>query len=82
MSESLRAAVATASFGQGTKVPGRSPISKFGRVARALWPRKTAAELAFRASVTERAAKYWLTGARAPSALAIDAIVAEITGRR
>lgn len=64
---------------QGTKIPTRSPkIGKFGKVARALWPHKTAAELAFRAQVTERAAKYWLSGDREPSASAIAAVVAEM----
>lgn len=31
-------------------------------VARALWPRKTAAHWASRAGVKERMAKYWLSG--------------------
>lgn len=72
-----------ASSGEGTKIPRRSPksLSKFGRVARALWPRKTAAELAFRARVTERAAKFWLCGDRAPSADAIGAVIAEMLDR-
>lgn len=63
---------------QGTRVPIRSPKSKFGRVARALWPRKTAAELAFRAGVTERAAKFWLAGDRAPSADAVRVVIDEM----
>lgn len=32
------------------------------RVARSLWPRKTAAELAYRTGVSERAAEFWLAG--------------------
>ena len=82
--ESSRSAVEIASIVQGTKVPIRSPksvLSKFGRAARGLWPHKTAAELAFRAQVTERAAKYWLSGEREPSAMAIGIIIAEITSR-
>jgi hypothetical protein len=46
-----------------------------------LWPRKTAAHLAFRAKVTERAAKFWLSGERAPSFAAIMVIVDEIGSR-
>ena len=61
---------------QGTVGNRCSP--RFAVAARALWPRKTAAELAFRAKVTERAAKYWLSGDREPSASAIAAVVAEM----
>lgn len=63
---------------QGTKVPRCSP---FGKAARALWPRKTAAEFAYRGNVTERAAKYWLSGEREPNATIIAAVVNEITRR-
>lgn len=35
---------------------------EFMRLARVLWPRKTAAELAFRTGATERAAEFWLAG--------------------
>lgn len=35
---------------------------EFMRLARALWPRKTAAELAYRTGVSERAAEFWLAG--------------------
>lgn len=51
---------------------------KFGAVARVIWPRKTAAELALRAGVTERAAKYWLAGKRRPSVDAIRALIGEL----
>lgn len=79
MSESCTALALDASQEQGTKIPRCSPKTcKFGRVARSLWPRKTAAELAFRAHVTERAAKFWLSGERAPSAAAVSAVITEM----
>jgi hypothetical protein len=66
---------------RGTSVPSCSPNS-FAVVARALWPRKTAAELAFRAKVSERAAKFWLSGDRDPSIDAVMVIIEEIRPRR
>ncbi len=79
MPESLRFLRIQATGEQGTIVPRCSPKGrKFGQVARVLWPRKTAAELAWRARVTERAAKYWISGQREPSAAAIAAIIAEM----
>jgi hypothetical protein len=79
MGESLAPVAVGAIIERGTKVPRRSPKTRnFGKVARALWPRKTSAELAYRAHVTERAAKYWLAGKREPSAAAIAAVVAEM----
>lgn len=72
------------SFKQGTAVPICSPEFRngFAIAARALWPRKTAAELAYRAKVSERAAKFWLSGERDPSFDALMAILNEIRGRR
>ncbi len=69
---------------KGTAVPIRSPQFRngFAIAARALWPRKTAAELAYRARVSERAAKFWLSGERDPSFDALMAILNEIRGRR
>jgi hypothetical protein len=55
----------------------RTSEQKFGRVARALWPHKTAAELAARAGVTQRAAEFWLAG-REPSARAVAVILNEM----
>jgi hypothetical protein len=49
----------------------------FGRVVRALWPHKTAAELAARAGVTQRTAEFWLAG-REPSAAALVAVIHEL----
>jgi len=43
-----------------------------------LWPRKTAAHLAARADAGERAAKYWISGERRPSAKAVAAVVDEM----
>lgn len=57
----------------------RLPEQKFGRVARALWPHKTAAELAARCGVAHRTAEFWLAG-REPSARALAVIINEIIG--
>lgn len=64
----------------GTSVPSREQKCprKFGVVAKALWPRKTAQEIAYRCEVSERAAKYWLSGEREPSCAALLAIMDEI----
>lgn len=50
----------------------------FARVAKLLWPRKTAAELAFRAGVSERAAKYWLSGKYKPTPRALMAVMNDL----
>lgn len=83
MRESLRGGCRPATANQGT--PGNNcslESSKFSTVARALWPRKTAAHLAVRAGVSERAAKYWLKGVRRggrkPSTAALLAVLLEI----
>ncbi len=49
----------------------------FGIVAKAIW-RKPASELAYRCKVSERTAKYWLSGAYDPSCAALLAIMDEI----
>ncbi len=54
-------------------------LTRFAVVARALWPDKTAAELAVRANVAVRTAKHWLKGDRTPSPVAIAVVVEEIT---
>lgn len=67
---------------QGTSIPaGEHPFPAFVIVVRALWPKKTAAHLAAAAGVTERCAKYWLSGDRAPSMAAFMAVLERITGR-
>lgn len=60
----------------GNLLPGTE--GNFRRVARALWPRKTAAHLAAAARVSERTATNWLAGVHEPSARAIAAIVNEM----
>ncbi len=65
---------------QSTKISRkafRSPEKNFGRIARALWPRKTAAEIATRAGVTPRTAELWLAG-HEPSARAVLAVLNEV----
>lgn len=53
----------------------------FGRVARAIWPSKTALHLAVIGKVSERAAKDWLSGKVAPPANVTAAMLMEITKR-
>jgi hypothetical protein len=67
---------------QGTLGNRCSPHSRFGVAARALWPRKTAAELAHLTNVSERAAKFWIRGDRDPSVDALMAVMNEIRGKR
>lgn len=63
---------------RGTRGNERSPKSKFGTVAVFLWPQKTIAELAFRGRVSERAAKYWLSGQRRPSTRILTEVLREL----
>jgi hypothetical protein len=53
----------------------------FTRVAKALWPFKTAAHLAAIAGKDERTAARWLSGESEPPAVVIAAIIIEITRR-
>jgi hypothetical protein len=78
--ESSQRRLPRSSFKRGTVVPDCSP--KFAIAARALWPRKTAAELAFRAKVSERAAKFWLSGKREPSYEALMVVLDELRPRK
>jgi hypothetical protein len=65
-------------FRQGTdKIVSR----KFGLVAKALWPLKTAAHLAAIADSTERTAARWLSGEIEPPGILLTAILHEITKR-
>lgn len=65
-------------FRQGTdKIV--SPL--FGRVAKLIWPVKTAAQLATIARTNERTAARWLSGEFEPPAIIIAAIIVEITKR-
>ncbi len=55
---------------------------EIGAVCKALWPFKTAEELASRVGCSVRAAAYEISGERDPSAQSILAVVNEITPRR
>lgn len=52
--------------------------SKFGIVVEALWPDKPALNLAQRIPCSERAANFYITGERKPSARALVVIMDEI----
>jgi hypothetical protein len=54
---------------------------QFGKVAKALWPIKTAAQLASLAGKDERTAARWLSGEFEPPGIIIAAIIVEITRR-
>jgi hypothetical protein len=51
---------------------------KFGVVAKAIWPEKTAFELSALTGASLRACEYWLAGQRHPNAAAIRAVLNEI----
>jgi hypothetical protein len=50
------------------------------RVARSLWPQKTAAELAFRTGVSQRTAENWLSLSTGISGPALSALIASEEG--
>jgi hypothetical protein len=56
-------------------------VSRFGTVAKALWPIKTAAHVAAIGQTNERTAARWLSGEFEPPGIVIAAIVYEITKR-
>lgn len=56
-----------------------SPI--FGKVCKAIWPFKTAEQLASRVGCAVRTAAYEISGEREPSARSIAVIVVEMTKR-
>ena len=66
---------------QGQFRPDKDKIvtRKFGAVARALWPEKTAAHVAAIAGRDERTAKRWLAGEFEIPASVIVAVITEIT---
>lgn len=79
VSEDVRA---NANGNERTSVPDREhPFPAFVTVVRALWPEKTAAHLAAAAGVSERCAKFWLSGDRAPSHDAFMAVLNKISRR-
>lgn len=54
---------------------------QFGKVAKALWPLKTAAVLGAIAGKDERTGARWLSGEFEPPGIIIAAIIVEITRR-
>lgn len=56
-------------------------VSNFGKVAKVLWPHKTAFHLAEIASSNERTAARWLSGEFEPPGVVIAAIIVAITKR-
>jgi len=75
------AAVAAEIQGQFRQGADKIVSRKFGIVAKALWPQKTAASLAAIADTNERTAARWLAGEFEPPAIIIAAIIVEITKR-
>jgi hypothetical protein len=75
--------VAEASAIQRTIVHGNARLcsSIFGRVCKAIWPVKTAEQLAAAVGCSVRAAAYEISGEREPSARSIAVIVVKITNR-
>ena len=57
-----------------------SPI--FGRVCKAIWPIKTAENLAARIGCSVRAAAYEISGEREPSAMSVLIVIQEMVPRR
>jgi hypothetical protein len=53
----------------------------FGKVARIIWPERTAERLAEIANTNERTAWRWLSGEYEPPAVVIAAVIVEITRR-
>lgn len=82
--ESSRRELPRSSENIGTIVPRKFDrsksfgISKFGRVCEALWPDKSALNLAQRAGLSERGAQYLIDGKRKPNARAVLALLSEI----
>ena len=56
-------------------------VGNFGKVAKVLWPFKTAAHIASIAGKDERTAARWLSGEFEPPGIIIAAIIVEITKR-
>jgi hypothetical protein len=56
-------------------------VSKFGIVAKALWPLNTAAHIASIANKDERTGARWLSGEFEPPGIVLAAVMTEITKR-
>ena len=63
------------------RAPTKMSVSKFGPVAKLIWPVKTAAVLAELAGREIRTAERWLSGEFEPPAVVIAALIVEITKR-
>lgn len=63
---------------QGT---GKIVSRNFGKVAKVLWPFKTAAHLASIAKTNERTAARWLSGEFEPPYVIVEAVMRETFGR-
>lgn len=55
--------------------------TNFGTAARALWPTKTANQLAYLTGVSKRTAEHWIYGSREPSAEAVLAVNIKMLSR-
>jgi hypothetical protein len=73
------AVVAREIGGQFRQSTDKIVTRKFGKVAKVIWPHKTAACLAAIAGKDERTAARWLAGEFEPPAIIIAAIIVEIT---
>ena len=75
--------VAQATQIERTLVQGNARLcsGNFGRVCKALWPFKTAEELASRAGCSVRAAAYEISGEREASARSISVVIVEMLRR-
>jgi hypothetical protein len=68
---------------EGNSLPCREVnFPLFGPVARVVWPKKTAFELAAIAGTTDRAAKDWLSGKFPAPAIVYAAMFVEICKRK
>lgn len=66
---------------QECRAPTKLSVSKFGPVAKLIWPLKTAATLASIAGTNQRTAERWLSGEFDPPGVVIAALIVEITKR-
>ena len=70
-------ASATEIHRQESRVATKLSVTKFGPVAKLLWPFKTAAHLAEIAGTNQRTAERWLSGEFEPPICIAQAILAE-----
>ena len=65
---------------EGRECPERDKFvpRRFSAVAKVLWPRKTAAQLAYIAKTNERTAKRWLSGEYEPPLSVVLAVIHEM----